>query len=94
MLNMAMYGASHRALPGDSAYRCRYCSSGPVIGGDGFLMDHCMNCGSWQNYSEPIGPRLSSVKKAVVAWLKKVKAYLPRSSRANAEIAAAPATST
>jgi len=31
----------------DSAYRCQRCGQGPVTSSDGFLMAHCLNCGTY-----------------------------------------------
>ena len=40
-----------RHMPGsiysDSAYRCQGCGKGPVMAGDGFLMNRCLNCGRY-----------------------------------------------
>ena len=78
MLETAIYSAYTQAFLGDSAHRCRYCGGGPVMGGDGFLMDHCMNCGNWQSATEPLSLGFSAAKNRVVNLFKKATARLRR----------------
>jgi len=90
MLEASIYSAYPRALLGDSAHRCRRCGGGPVMGSDGFLMDHCMNCGSWQSAVEPLSLGVSAAKRRIVSLFKRTTARLRR--LANAEPASAVST--
>ena len=76
MLEMMLYGVRPGPILGDSAYRCRRCGCGPVMGCDGFLMDHCMNCGNWQGSQEPlnlgIGRALNSLGGRLVKATSKI----------------------
>lgn len=90
MLEASIYSAYPRAFLGDSAYRCRRCGGSPVMGSDGFLMDHCMNCGNWQSAVEPLSIGFGVAKRKIVSLFKKTRARLRR--RLSAEPASALST--
>ena len=75
MLDYMMLGASSMIFSG-SAYRCRRCGHGPVSTSDGFLMSHCMNCGSWQGYREPVDLGIGRLKAKILAPFKLLKSRL------------------
>lgn len=74
MLDASIYCAYPNSFPSDSAHRCRRCGGGPVMGSDGFMMDHCMNCGNWQAAAEPISLSLGRMKDAAGKLFQKAKA--------------------
>jgi len=66
-------------LPGsiysDNTYRCPSCGSGPVMAGDGFLMNRCLNCGRYQHATDLVGfdfswlhSKWSSLWRRIKAW--------------------------
>ena len=71
MMDYMLLGHSSRMIFSDSANRCVACGHGPVMGGDGFLMTHCMNCGVYRHWSEPVDLGLGKLKDKVVAWIKR-----------------------
>lgn len=85
MLEASIYGAYPRGFLSDSAHRCRRCSGGPVMGSDGFLMDHCMNCGNWQGVVEPLSLGLGTAKRQIVRLLRKATARFRRLANAESE---------
>lgn len=93
MLEASIYSSFPRLILGDSAHRCRRCGSGPVMGSDGFLMDHCMSCGNWQTATESFGPLFGDAKRKIVKWCSSVRARLlsKRVAKQRAEMPAADA---
>ena len=75
MLDYMMHGASGRIYSG-SAYRCQRCGHGPVSTSDGFIMSHCMNCGNWQGYQEPVDFGIGRLKDKILAHFKSLKSRL------------------
>lgn len=73
MLDTALYCSYPGLVLGDSRHRCAYCGQGPVMAGDGFLMDRCMNCGSWRP-SNFEGPSLRDILWGVKSALKSIAA--------------------
>jgi len=74
MLDASIYCAYPNSFPSDSAHRCRRCGGGPVMGSDGFMMDHCMNCGNWQAAAASIDLGFGRLKDAAVKLFQKAKA--------------------
>lgn len=73
MLDLSLYGAYQGMIFSDSAYRCRRCGQGPVMGSDGFLMSHCMNCGNWQGAAEPINLGFGWMKEKLFNLFRNLK---------------------
>lgn len=90
MLEASIYSAYPRAFLGDSAHRCSRCGGGPVMGSDGFLMDHCMNCGNWQSAAEPLSLGLGVAKRKIVSLFNKTVARFRRLPSAAAGSAVCP----
>ena len=75
MMDLMLLSHCSGMIYSDSAYRCRACGQGPVMAGDGFLYDRCMNCGFYSSY-EPIDLGLGKLMGKIVARIKKAGARL------------------
>ena len=60
----------------DRYHRCRRCGQGPLMASDGFLMVHCLNCGSYHCSSEPFDLGLAELSGRVAAWFKRASKRL------------------
>lgn len=57
----------------DSIYRCPSCGQGPVMAGDGFLMNRCLNCGRYQHATDLGGVDFSWIRTSAERLWKRVK---------------------
>ena len=66
-------------LPGsiysDSIYRCQNCGQGPVMAGDGFLMNRCLNCGRYHHATDLVGFDFSWLRSKVSGLWRWIKAW-------------------
>jgi hypothetical protein len=75
MIDFMMLGAPGMIYSG-SAYLCRRCGYAPVSTSAGFLKSHCMNCGNWQGYREPVDLGIGRLKAKILAPFKLLKSRL------------------
>jgi hypothetical protein len=52
MLDYVMLQHLPGSIYSDRIYRCPSCGQGPVMAGDGFLMNRCLNCGRYQHATD------------------------------------------
>lgn len=79
MLDYVMMQHLPGSIYSDSIYRCPSCGKGPVMAGDGFLMNRCLNCGRYQHATDLAGFDFSWVRKqAAKAWTHIKGCFAPR----------------
>ena len=75
MLDYALMGNLRGSIFSDSIYRCRSCGQGPVMLGDGFMMNRCGNCGSYQHATDLVGFDFSWLKSAMSSLWQRIKVW-------------------
>jgi len=75
MLDYVMLQHLPGSIYSDSIYRCPSCGQGPVMAGDGFLMNRCLNCGRYQHAADLGGFHFSWAHKQVARAWKRIKGY-------------------
>lgn len=58
----------------DSIYRCQSCGQGPVMAGDGFLMNRCLNCGRYHHATDLPSLDFRWLRKKMDSFWVRVKA--------------------
>lgn len=82
MLDYVMLQHLPGSIYSDSIYRCPSCGQGPVMAGDGFLMNRCLNCGRYQHATDLGGVDFSWIRACSARLWKRVKGwFVPRPSR-------------
>jgi hypothetical protein len=82
MLDYVMLQHLPGSIYSDSIYRCPSCGQGPVMAGDGFLMNRCLNCGRYQHASDLGGLDFSWIRTRGLRLWQRVKKWLvPREIR-------------
>jgi len=74
MLDYVMLRHMPGSIYSDSVYRCQSCGQGPVIAGDGFLMNRCWNCGRYHHATDLPSLDLSWLRKKLASFWTRVKA--------------------
>lgn len=72
MLDLTLYSSMAGRHPLNSRGGCKFCEQGPVITGDGFLMNRCMNCGSWQHHDNGI-PKFQGLRASTAKFFKAIR---------------------
>ena len=75
MLDYVMLQHLPGSIYSDSIYRCPSCGKGPVMAGDGFLMNRCLNCGRYQHATDLGGFDFRWVRKQAARAWKQIKGY-------------------
>lgn len=78
MLDYVMLQHLPRSIYSDSIYSCPSCGKGPVMAGDGFLMNRCLNCGRYQHATDRGGFDFSWVRKQVAWAWRRIRGRLAR----------------
>jgi ribosomal protein L37AE/L43A len=73
MLDYVMLQHLPGSIYSDSIYRCPSCGQGPVMAGDGFLMNRCLNCGRYQHATDLGRCDLSWVRRQVAGVWQRIK---------------------
>jgi len=82
MLDYVMLQHLPGSIYSDSIYRCPSCGQGPVMAGDGFLMNRCLNCGRYQHATDLGGLDFSWIRtRGLCLWQRVKKWLLPREIR-------------
>jgi hypothetical protein len=82
MLDYVMLQHLPGSIYSDSIYRCPSCGQGPVMAGDGFLMNRCLNCGRYQHATDLGGLDVSWIRtRGLRLWQRVKKWLLPREIR-------------
>ncbi len=82
MLDYVMLQHLPGSIYSDSIYRCPSCGQGPVMAGDGFLMNRCLNCGRYQHATDLGGLDFSWIRTRGLRLWQRVKKWLvPREIR-------------
>jgi len=82
MLDYVMLQHLPGSIYSDSIYRCPSCGQGPVMAGDGFLMNRCLNCGRYQHATDLGGLDFSWMRTRGLRLWQRVKKWLvPRETR-------------
>jgi hypothetical protein len=82
MLDYVMLQHLPGSIYSDSIYRCPSCGQGPVMAGDGFLMNRCLNCGRYQHATDLGGLDFSWIRtRGLRLWQRVKKWLLPREIR-------------
>ena len=82
MLDYVMLQHLPGSIYSDSIYRCPSCGQGPVMAGDGFLMNRCLNCGRYQHATDMGGLDFSWIRTRGLRLWQRVKKWLvPREIR-------------
>ena len=82
MLDYVMLQHLPGSIYSDSIYRCPSCGQGPVMAGDGFLMNRCLNCGRYQHATDLGGLDFSWIRSRGLRLWQRVKKWLvPREIR-------------
>ena len=82
MLDYVMLQHLPGSIYSDSIYRCPSCGQGPVMAGDGFLMNRCLNCGRYQHATDLGGLDFSWIRTRALRLCQRVKKWLvPREIR-------------
>ena len=75
MLDYVQMGYLRGSIYSDSFYRCQSCGQGPVMAGDGFMMNRCGNCGWYQHSTDLAGFDFSWLRKVFGALWQRIKAW-------------------
>ena len=70
-LLMATYYPS--LLLSNSAYRCQRCGRGTIVASDGFMLTHCLNCGTYHASGEPFDFGAGWLTDKIAAGLKRLR---------------------
>jgi hypothetical protein len=82
MLDYVMLQHLPGSIYSDSIYRCPSCGQGPVMAGDGFLMNRCLNCGRYHHATDMGGLDFSWIRTRGLRLWQRVKKWLvPREIR-------------
>ena len=76
MLDYVMLQHLPGSIYSDSIYRCPSCGQGPVMAGDGFLMNRCLNCGRYQHATDLGGLDFSWIRRRGLRLWQRVKKWL------------------
>ena len=76
MLDYVMLQHLPGSIYSDSIYRCPSCGQGPVMAGDGFLMNRCLNCGRYQHATDLGGLDFSWIRTRGLRLWQRVKKWL------------------
>ena len=74
MLDYVLMRHMTGSIYSDSAYRCQSCGQGPVMTGDGFLMNRCLNCGQYHHAIDLPSLDFSWLHKQIAKFWMGVKA--------------------
>lgn len=82
MLDVLMMQHLPGSIFSDRSFRCHGCGQGPVMAGDGFMMNRCLNCGRYQHATELGGFDFTWVHARVMRPWRRLKLSLEcRSNR-------------